>query len=211
MVPVVPGSSGQVRSLVHGGTSSTSSNSSLSNNPSVTITLQVSPSGSSGPMDQGPSTAKQLVQQHSPPMGHHSAPSPPTSSYVKQNCDQQATIGYSANASLVIRPSSMGPSVPGVSPHPHQQLTAAAVSPSGGGGAAAAVGRPFVMTPLASSIQAHGSAASSSSMAAVQAAASHQAAVQAVLATAANTAPHHSHHPHHHQTCLSEAVTITID
>jgi len=48
-------------------------------------------------------------------------------------------------------------------------------------------------------------------MAAVQAAASHQAAVQAVLATAANTAPHHSHHPHHHQTCLSEAVTITID
>ena len=208
MVPVVPGSSGQVRSLVHGGTSSTSSNSSLSNNPSVTITLQVSPSGSSGPMDQGPSAAKQLVQQHSPPMGHHSAPSPPTSSYVKQNCDQQATIGYSANASLVIRPSSMGPSVPGVSPH--QQLTAAAVSPSGGGGASAAVGRPFVMTPLASSIQAHGSAASSS-MAAVQAAASHQAAVQAVLATAANTAPHHSHHPHHHQTCLSEAVTITID
>ena len=165
MVPVVPGSSGQVRSLVHGGTSSTSSNSSLSNNPSVTITLQVSPSGSSGPMDQGPSAAKQLVQQHSPPMGHHSAPSPPTSSYVKQNCDQQATIGYSANASLVIRPSSMGPNVPGVSPH--QQLTAAAVSPSGGGGASAAVGRPFVMTPLASSIQAHGSAASSS-MAAVQ-------------------------------------------
>ena len=209
MVPVVPGSSGQVRSLVHGGTSSTSSNSSLSNNPSVTITLQVSPSGSSGPMDQGPSAAKQLVQQHSPPMGHHSAPSPPTSSYVKQNCDQQATIGYSANASLVIRPSSMGPNVPGVSPH--QQLTAAAGSPSGGGGASAAVGRPFVMTPLASSIQAHGSASSSSSIAAVQAAASHQAAVQAVLATAANTAPHHSHHPHHHQTCLSEAVTITID
>ena len=208
---MVPVSSGQVRSLVHGGTSSTSSNSSLSNNPSVTITLQVSPSGSSGPMDQGPSAAKQLVQQqHSPPMGHSSAPSPPSTSYVKQNCDQQATIGYSANASLVIRPSSMGPSVPGVSPHPHQQLTAAAVSPSGGGGAA--VGRPFVMTPLASSIQAHGSAASSSSsMAAVQAAASHQAAVQAVLATAASTAPHHSHHPHHHQTCLSEAVTITID
>ena len=131
MIPV--GSSGQVRSLVHGGTSSTSSNSSLSNNPSVTITLQVSPSGSSsGPMDhQGPSAAKVMAQagQHSPPMGGHPAPSPPTS-YVKQNCDQPATIGYSANASLVIRPSSIGPSVPGA--HPHQQLTAAAVSPSGG-------------------------------------------------------------------------------